>query len=319
MKIIQNKDKKIRVEIEKISNNPFYFMNYYGDYCYDEYLLNGSCNIDEFCKFINVHVIFDREKNINTQNFGCAAFTARNMDGDVIFARNMDCECAIPMMVRLSEGNNYKSLALQNMAELDWDENTYETLDIDAKLTLSAPYSPADGINEHGLAVAVLTDANAIYPSNNNITLLDLTLPRLILNKAKTVDEAIQYEKNYNLCYIVSPLHYMIADAMGNSAVIEFVNGKMVTTKKNNDFQVVTNFTLYDNPNHEGFGKDRYNNIENELKKCGGIISENDALQLLKKIAIPGDEQWSCVYNLAKRSVIVTFVRDYNHMYQYKL
>ncbi|MHC1746766.1 MAG: linear amide C-N hydrolase [Cellulosilyticaceae bacterium] len=293
-------------------------MNYYGGYCFDEYLFKGACNIDEFCNFVNENLIFYGEK-INRQGFGCAAFTALNMDGDVIFARNMDCECSIPMMIRLGEDNNCKSLALLNMAELDWDENTYKTLDTDAKLTLSAPYSPADGINEHGLAVAILTDADAIYPSNNNVTLLDLTLPRLILNKAKTVDEAIQYAKNYNLCYIVSPLHYMIADATGSSAVIEFVNGKMVTTKKNNDFQVVTNFTLYDNPNHEGFGKDRYENIEDKLKKCCGIISENDALELLKKNAIPGDEQWSCVYNLAKRSVIVTFARDYNHVYQYKL
>ena len=34
----------------------------------------------------------------------------------------MDCECAIPMMIRLSEDNNYRSLALLSMAELDWDE-----------------------------------------------------------------------------------------------------------------------------------------------------------------------------------------------------
>ncbi len=320
MKVIHNIEKNIRAEIEKISNRPFYFMNYYGNYNYDEYLLKGACNLDEFCNFINQSLIFDRDKKINRENFGCGAFVAQNADGDIIFARNMDCECAIPMMIRLSEDNNYKSLALVNMAELDWDENTYETLETDAKLTLAAPYSPTDGINEHGLAVAILTNASAIYPnSSNKNSLFDLTLPRLILNKAKSVEEAIEYMKNYNLFYCVAPLHYMVADATGDAAVIEFLDGKMITIKKKNNYQVVTNFTLYNNPTHEGFGKDRYENMENELEKCKGIITENNALELLKKNVIPGDEQWSVVYNLTKRRLMVTFYKDYNHVYDYKL
>lgn len=319
MKVIQNTEKNIRAEIQKISNRPFYFMNYYGNYCYDEYLLKGACNLDEYCNFIDQNLIFDREKKINRENFGCGAFVSQNTYGDTIFARNMDCECAIPMMIRLSEGNNYKSLALLDMSDLDWDENTYETLETDAKLTLAAPYSPYDGINEHGLAVAIMTNASAIYSNSNKITLFDLTLPRLILNKAKSVDEAIEYVKNYNLFCDIAPLHYMVADTTGDAAVIEFVDGKMVTIKKRNNYQVVTNFTLYNNPTHEGFGKDRYENITSELEKSHGIISENDALELLKKNVIPSDEQWSAVYNLTKRRVLVTFSRDYNHVYDYEL
>lgn len=192
-------------------------------------------------------------------------------------------------------------------------------METDAKLTLAAPYSPYDGINEHGLAVAIMTNASAIYSNSSNITLFDMTLPRLLLNKAKSVDEAIEYMKNYNLFYDVAPLHYMVADATGDAAVIEYVDGKMVTIKKKNNYQVATNFTLYDNPTNEGFGKDRYENIENVLEKCQGIITENDALELLKKNVIPGDEQWSAVYNLTKRRVLVTFSRDYNHVYDYEL
>ncbi len=319
MKLIQNIENKIRVEIVKLSDRPFYSMEYHGSYCFNKYLSKGACNIDEFSTFINETLIFDSKKKINRREFGCGVFTAHNLEGDVIFARNMDCECAIPMMIRLNEGDNYKSLALLNMAELDWDENTYETLETDARLTLAAPYSPSDGINEHGLAVAIMTDSKAIYPNNNNITLFDETVPRLILDRAKTVDEAIGYVKNYNLFYCVAPLHYMVADATGASAVIEFVDGTMVVTKKTKSYQAATNFTLYNNPNHEGFGKDRYVNIENELESCYGIISENNALELLKKNVIPGDEQWSAVYNLTQRSVRVTFSGDYHHVYKYEI
>ena len=110
-----------------------------------------------------------------------------------------------------------------------------------------------------------------------------------------------------------------MADATGNSAVIEYVDKKLVTTKNSKNYQVVTNFTLYQNPTYNGFGKDRYENIESELSKRNGIISETQALDLLKKNVIPGDEQWSVVYNLTKRNLKVTFSGDYNIIYQYDL
>lgn len=157
------------------------------------------------------------------------------------------------------------------MAELDWEEDTYDILETDAKLTLAAPYRPKDGINEYGLMVACLTDAKAMYPTHNAVTLFDETLPRIILDKARTVDEAIQLVDKYNLFCVIAPLHFLVADAKGDSAVIEFVNGKMVVIRKSKDYQVVTNFTLYDNPNYEGCGRDRFLGIEDELKRCNRV------------------------------------------------
>ncbi len=319
MKVIYNDDKSIKIEIEKLSDKPYYAMQYYGDYCLDKYLKEGSCNIDEFCTFVYENLMANRKINFINKVQGCSAFTAYNIEGDFLLARNMDCECAIPMRIQLHNSNCYISLAFLTMAELDWEEDTYDTLEKDSKLTLAAPYSPKDGINEYGLAVACLTDAQAIYPRHNKITLFDETLPRLILDKAKTVDEAIQLVDNYNLFYIIAPLHFLVADANGDSAIIEFVNGKMVINKKSKDYQVVTNFTLNNNPNHEVFGKDRYENIENELEKHHGIISENDAIELLKRNVIPGEEQWSAVYNLTKKNVLITFSRDYSNIYKYDL
>lgn len=318
-KTIYNEDKSIRVIIEKISDRPYYSMQYDGDYSFEEYLKEGSCNIEEFSSFVEKKLIYHHKINIHNKDYGCAAFTATNPEGDLLFARNMDCEVAIPMLIQLSNNDSYRSLAFLTMAELEWDESTYDTLEEDAKLTLAAPYSPKDGINEHGLAVACLTDAKASYPQHNKITLFDEILPRLILNKAKTVDEAIQLVDGYNLFFIIAPLHFMVADANGASAVIEFVNGKMVITKKSKDYQIVTNFTLYNNPDLNGFGKERYEDMEIELEKRRGIISEHDALELLKRNVIPGDEQWSAVYNLNKRSVCITFSREYHKVYQYNL
>ena len=320
MKIIQDSQRNISIEIEKISNRPFYSMRYCGDDCFDEYLLRGVHSLEDYCAFIETALIRNRENPIGHNNFGCGAFVAQNANSDILFARNMDCECAIPMLLRLNDNSTYRFLSLVNMAFLDWDESTYDLLEIDSKLTLATAYSPSDGINEYGFAVAILTDVDATYPKQNDkITLFDMTLPRLLLSKAKSVEEAIHYTEKYNYFYDVAPLHYMVADASGHSAVIEFVDGKMVVTKAENKYQAVTNFTLFDNPTKTGFGKDRYDNILNVLEKQGGIISEEDALELLKSNVIPGDEQWSAVYNLTQKTLSVTFSGDYKNIHRFKL
>ena len=320
MKIIQDSQRNISIEIEKISNRPFYSMRYCGDDCFDEYLLRGAHSLEDYCAFIETALIRNRENPIGHNNFGCGAFVAQNANSDILFARNMDCECAIPLLLRLNDNSTYRFLSLVNMAFLDWDESTYDLLEIDSKLTLATAYSPSDGINEYGFAVAILTDVDATYPKQNDkITLFDMTLPRLLLSKAKSVEEAIHYTEKYNFFYDVAPLHYMVADASGHSAVIEFVDGKMVVTKAENKYQVVTNFTLFDNPTKTGFGKDRYENILNALEKQRGIISEEDALELLKSNVIPGDEQWSAVYNLTQKTLSVTFSGDYENVYRFKL
>ena len=320
MKRIQDSQRNIIIEIEKKSNRPFYSMHYYGDDCFDKYLLRGAHSLEDYCSFIDTELIQNREKQILYNNFGCGAFVAQNKNRDILFGRNMDCECAIPMLLCLDADTSYRFLSLVNMAFLDWDESTFDSLEINNKLTLATAYSPSDGVNEYGLAVATLTDTAAIYPEQNDkVTLFDMTLPRLLLSKARSVEEAIHYTQRYNLFYDVAPLHFMVADASGHSAVIEFVAGKMVVTKIQNKYQVVTNFTLYGNPTKTGFGKERYDNMQNTLEEQGGIISEEDALELLKRNVIPGDEQWSAVYNLTKKTLSVTFSGENEHVHHFKI
>ncbi len=76
---------------------------------------------------------------------------------------------------------------------------------------------------------------------------------------------------------------------------------------------------MYGNPTKTGFGKDRYENIQNTLERQGGVISEEDALELLKRNVIPGDEQWSAVYNLTKKTLSVTFSGDYENVHRSKI
>ena len=47
LKRIQDSQRNIIIEIEKLSNRPFYFMRYYGDDCFDKYLLRGAHSLEE--------------------------------------------------------------------------------------------------------------------------------------------------------------------------------------------------------------------------------------------------------------------------------
>lgn len=318
MKIISHTNNHIQAKIEKLPNRPFYEMRFSGNDHFDEYLQRGASNMEDYIGFIEEKLCFG-DMEIQSTPFGCAAFTATNSDGDILFARNMDCECAIPMLVRVSEPDKCRWMSFVSMSLLDWDDRTYEFLEDNPKYTLAAAYSPEDGMNEYGLAVAILTDSTGCYSKNNTKkTLFDMTIPRLILDNSHSVQDALNLVKNYNLFYDVAPLHFMIADPSGRSAVIEYVDGNMVVTE-NERYQVVTNFRLYNNPEHIGFGKDRYDNIVRALEASQGNISEEDALELLKANVIKGDEQWSAVYNLSKRIMKITFAGHYDHVYTCKL
>ena len=121
MKKIQDSQRNISIEIEKISNCPFYSMNYYGDDCFDEYLLRGAQSLEDYCVFIEKALFRKRENPTGHNHFGCGAFVAQNAKSDILFGRNMDCECAIPMLLRLDAESSYRFLSLVNMAFLDWD------------------------------------------------------------------------------------------------------------------------------------------------------------------------------------------------------
>lgn len=308
----------ICIKINKISDYPFYSMEYSGDDYFDLYIQHGANSIEEYCRFINEQLLHNQAAEIIYPSFGCSAFTAANTNGERLLARNMDCDTAIPMLLRKKKKMSISFLSLVNMSFLDWNKQTLDSLKQNSLLIPATAYSPCDGINAYGVAVAILTDAKAVYSKQNDkITLFDMTFPRLLLDYAKNIDDAIMLAEKYNLFADVAPLHFMVADSSGKSVIIEYVNGKMVTIRNKYNYQVVSNFTIYGNPDLDGFGKERYENIHNILKKQDGIISEKDALKLLQENVISGDEQWSAVYNLTKRKLFLTLADNPKKIYQF--
>lgn len=304
--------------ISEIGDTPSYEINYHGDYSFDKYLEIGADSERTLVKFLTENMAHGVGQLI-TEDHGCSAFFATTPEGDLIFARNLDTPIAIPAVLETNSRNGYKSISMANLSYGGWDENTYDQGFIKKLSALIMPYATMDGMNEYGLTVAGFTASGSrSVIQEDKITLYDQTVLRLMLDKAKNVDEAIQLLEQYNVCLESSwPSQYMIADAKGNSAVIEYVKGELQVIYKEGNYQIVSNFILYNNPEMLGFGKDRYQAYEEVLSESEGIISSEDAIKLLEENTIPGDEQWSVVYNLTKKTIDLVFYEDYSKVHHY--
>ncbi len=99
--------------------------------------------------------------------------------------------------------------------------------------TLAAAYAPLDGMNEKGLVVGVYmthqgptkknvpTDQNTDKPDIPSTVLL-----RLMLDQAATVEEAVAIAEKYDMHDSAnSSFHYMVSDANGSSAILEYIAG----------------------------------------------------------------------------------------------
>ena len=80
-----------------------------------------------------------------------------------------------------------------------------------------------DGMNEYGLSIALLAvENNGFLEERNYEAVYEILVPRILLERCKTVEEAvILFEKMPKLIEFI-PVHYIVADRAGHSAVLEW-------------------------------------------------------------------------------------------------
>lgn len=109
-----------------------------------------------------------------------------------------------------------------------------------------------DGMNEHGLSAHLLYLEKSEYekPAGDRPALSNAVWAQYMLDNFKTVKEAVASLNQYQ---IVStkihgrewPLHIALEDPSGDSAIIEFINGKPVV-HHGKEYTVMTNDPAYD-------------------------------------------------------------------------
>lgn len=342
-----------------------YSMDVRGGFYLDDFVAQGGAKTDkELIDFITSKITKGLIKmNISESEIACSSFTAAAEDGDRLFARNYDFSKTNTCVVRTraNEGR-HASISTVDLQFLGLDvEKDVEGL-ANRITCLAVPYIPLDGINDAGVACGIYmtyqggdsvpTDQNTDRPDLTSTTLL-----RLILDYADTVEEAVEIASSYDLHDSAkTSYHYMVADASGRSAILEWVGEtnatdtdgtrrELVVTYNDDDshisqaeaasgFQWVTNFIVqpgYYGSDEEKKGYDRYQRIGEELARTDGVVADEQAA--MDVLAIVGRRTWnnddsnsctvhSAVYNLTDRSVLWVPNEHYGEdgaLYRYEL
>lgn len=311
-----------------------------GDYYFDQFLAEGGASSDqELISFITNSIGKGLiPLNIEESSISCSSFTAVTEEGDRVFGRNYDFDKTNTAIVYTKPGNGrHASVSTVDLQFLGIDPDVGVTGLADKFLCLAAPYAPLDGVNDAGVscgiymtyqgAETVPTDQQTDKPDITSTTML-----RLILDYASTVDEAIELVEKYDLHDSAgTSYHYMVADAQGNSAILEWVAGtdqtdndgtarqlNVIRNDPEQNYQCITNFILTPGYYEEGDdmgGKDRYDLLTSTLEEMNGTVADDQAA--MDVLSLVGRRTWvvegdhtqgttvhSVVYNLTDKTAL---------------
>lgn len=296
-------------------------VRYDGKTGFDEFLSSGGAESDTKVAEFLMGYLQKNGISLAVGGFGCSTFSVSGPDGDALFGRNFDWYKCDALIVEAHPENGYASLSTVNM---DFVNKYIKRLPENIR-TLVSLYAPLDGMNEKGLCAAVLMieDSDSINQDTGKPDITTTTAIRLLLDKAATVDEAVslleQYDMHSSMGWMV---HFMLSDAEGNSAAVEYVNGGMVIT----DTPILTNFYLAEGEKH-GIGTaqshERYEILDEFLTETPQMDEDDvrDALDRVSKHNFRDSETtvWSIVYNKSKGTAWYYHREDYTKGYQFTL
>ncbi|MDE7264526.1 MAG: linear amide C-N hydrolase [Anaeroplasmataceae bacterium] len=335
--------KKIRNRNDDHKDGALYEMTVSGDYYFEEFIEKGASSDSELISYITSHITKGLiPMKISESEIACSAFTAELENGDRVFGRNYDFDKTNTCIVKTNPSHGYKSISTIDLQFLGLSTDKDVTGLMNRITALAAPFVPLDGMNEKGVSCAIFmsyqgdektvaTDQKTDKPDITSTTML-----RLILDYAATVEEAVSLVEKYDLHDSAqTSYHYMVADATGKSAILEWVNGtdktdndgtarKLVVTYNDQDdhigqreaeasYQWITNFIVqpgYYETDEDKPGFDRYNIIYDGLKKTDGkLADEQQAMDILESVGQRyykeghnGCTVHSVVYNLTKHT-----------------
>lgn len=218
-----------------------------GDDGFEEFLTQGGASSDaEVTQFLAKHLLTGL--TLNSRPAGCSTLSVQSPDGHGLFGRNFDWQSCHALVVTSKPTGAYASLSTVNLDFIGQAGGRLsKMLEQNDIRVLAALYAPLDGMNEKGLAVSVnmIQDEASINQDTDKPDITTTTAVRLLLNKAASVDEALDLLRQYDLHGSMGMMiHFALADSTGRSVAVEYINDQMVVTET----PVVTNFYLAEGP-----------------------------------------------------------------------
>ncbi|WP_165921073.1 linear amide C-N hydrolase [Paenibacillus albiflavus] len=184
---------------------------------------------------------------------------------------------------------------------------------------------PNGGMNEAGLVVEQTTLWQSEYPTADEWpSLNELYWIQYLLDTCSTVEEALHAASNVRIDQSTTKLHYLLADASGDCAIIEFINGQMIVhhdeqlplpvmtntvySKANQDIQLGIRH-WFDRDEYECNSMDRYLIVADALQADTDEVRVEDAFRILST-AKREDTVYSLVYDIHARIIYARTSRN---------
>ena len=345
--------------VESVNGNPYlYRMEYKAAYDLDDVV---SKEIDTNAKLLDYVVgrigkglpikiksaqVADEDGELAT--FNCTSFQVARAEGDGFrFGRNYDY-FKNPTMVTVSRPKNgYASIAVSDMSHFGYSLEKLPDGFMARLSCLAAVYAPVDGMNEKGLCTSIMAlpkqAAQQDTPKPNVGTTI---LMRLWLDRCATVQEALDLLETVDVRHdaaVGSGYHYMVADAAGDCAVVEFDledgwKTMVVRKPEGENAMLVTNHLLSEkyyttdpdpvvgNPHSRSWW--RYETADAYLKEHGGVLTLDEAQECLSLVhwkdfvwddGTVEDTQYSNVYDQSALTLDLRSWNDYDNTVHFAL
>ena len=233
---------------------------------------------------------------------GCSTIAATTPEGGRAFGRNFDWSCNNVILLEAHPSDGYASFSTVNT---DFITEAARTKLADDAMAAASYYAPLDGMNEKGLCISVnmISDSARIQQRTDLPDLTTTTAVRLLLDRAATVDEAIELLKSYDLhgSYDMM-IHFAISDAAGRAVAVEYVDQQLHVTET----PILTNFYVTEGSKY-GIGAEESHRRFEALEKfvseheTATIYEVREALMAAKESDYDNDPsertEWSVVYD----------------------
>ncbi|HEV8273695.1 MAG TPA: linear amide C-N hydrolase [Chitinophagaceae bacterium] len=243
--------------------------------------------------------------------FACTTFFI-NKNGQLIFGRNYDWVTGAGMVCTNLKGLLKTSMQTENGETISWASQF-------GSITFNqyGKEFPTGGMNEKGLVVELMWLDETKYPSADKRPAIGvLQWIQYQLDNCTTIDEVIATDKKLRISPTGNtPLHYLIADANGHAATIEFLNGKMVIHKDNDlSLPVLTN-NIYDESvkAYKNSTANGNNSLERFNEACSMIQKLNSnnltkslidySFDILGEVSQGDFTKWSIVYDITNKTI----------------
>lgn len=334
-------------------NKYLYRMEYKADYDLDEVI---ESDLDTYSALLD-YVVGKVAKGLPVEvsgvsipvESGCTSFQVKNAQGDGwLYGRNYDFYKNPTLVTYSHPKKGYASIGVSDMSHFGYGLDNLPDSFKSKLLCLASIYAPVDGINEKGLCTSIMALPGQASQQNTGKHVVGTSIiMRLFLDRCATVQEALDLLSTVDVRHDIKGgygYHYMVADAQGDCAIIEFDKDdgwKTLTIRKRHgaNSMHITNHLLSekfhtDGPdpsvgNVQSLSWWRYDVVREYLSERNGILTLKDVQDCLSMVmwrdmiwddGTVEDTQYSNVYDQSTRTLYLrSWFDQYGKTYTFEL